>query len=179
MSFLTIICLLFQKPQKTVSKKSWFGKQKNVEGDSSLPESAFATPANRSPPPETEDDLKFAEPEAGTSETRNPVESENEPSKPTEAENEPSKPNEPENEPSKPAKPENEPSKPVKPEIEQKKPAKPENEPSKPGITMAYATARAAVAAAAFRRFLGKSKEEVAAIKVQTAFRRFLVMLSM
>lgn len=150
-----------KKPQKTISKKSsWFGKQKNVETDSSQAESAFATPALRSPPPEQEEDLKFAEPEA-------------EPSKPKEPENEPTKPIEPEDEPSKPTIPENEPIKPIKQEIEQKKPAKTENEQKKPASTMAFATSRAAVAAAAFRRFLGKSKEEVAAIKVQTAFRRF------
>ncbi|PWA75472.1 IQ motif, EF-hand binding site [Artemisia annua] len=138
-----------KKPQKTVSKKSWFGKQKSVEADSSQSESAFATPALRSPPLEPEKDVKFAEPEA---------------SKTTELKNEPSKEREPENEPSKP----------IKPEVEQKNPVKQDNEPIKPSYSMAYATARAAVAAAAFRRFLGKSKEEVAAIKVQTAFRRFL-----
>ncbi|PWA55784.1 IQ motif, EF-hand binding site [Artemisia annua] len=138
-----------KKPQKTVSKRSWFGKQKSVEADSSQSESAFATPALRSPPPEPEEEIKFAEPKT---------------SKTTELENEPSKEREPENEPSKP----------TKPEVDQKNPVKQDNEPIKPSYSMAYATARAAVAAAAFRRFLGKSKEEVAAIKVQTAFRRFL-----
>ncbi|KAI3816097.1 hypothetical protein L1987_15786 [Smallanthus sonchifolius] len=168
-----MICLLSKKAQKTSSKKSWFGKQKNIESDSSQPESAFATPALRSPPPERDDDLKF-EPEAEPSE---PTEQDNEPSKPIEPEHDPSKPIEPERDPSKtieperdpstPTKPDNDPSKPTKPDIEQKKHAK-------PGHTMAYTTARAAVAAAAFRRFLGKSKEEVAAIKVQAAFRQFL-----
>ncbi|KAK1415675.1 hypothetical protein QVD17_31460 [Tagetes erecta] len=143
-----------KKPQKTVSNKSWFGSQTNVEADSSQPESAFATPALRSPPPEQEDDLELEEQKAETSE-------------PTQQENEPDKDTVPEHEP------QNEPIKPTKQEIEEKKPAKPENEPTKPGYTMAFATSRAAVAAAAFRRILGKSKEEVAAIKVQTAFRRF------
>ncbi|KAK1419620.1 hypothetical protein QVD17_28840 [Tagetes erecta] len=142
------------KTQKTTSKKLWFGKQKNVESDSSQPESAFATPALRSPPPEREDDLKFSGTEA-------------ESSQPTKPDNEPSKPNEPERNPIKPIKPENDPIKPTKPDIEQKKS-------TKHAHTMAYATTRAAVAAAAIRRFLGKSKEEVAAIKVQTSFRRFL-----
>ncbi|XP_076911027.1 protein IQ-DOMAIN 3-like [Bidens hawaiensis] len=129
-----------KRTQKTSSKKSWFGKQKHIESDSSQTESAFATPAFHSPPPEPEDDIKFAEPQA---------------------------------EPSKPVEPEPEPSKPTKPEIEPKKPVKPDNEQSKPVHTMAYA-AKAAAAAASFRRFLGKSKEEVAAIKVQACFRRFL-----
>ncbi|KAI3695888.1 hypothetical protein L1987_78891 [Smallanthus sonchifolius] len=153
-----------KKTQKTSSKKSWFGKQKNIESESSQPASAFATPALRSPPPERDDDIKYAEPEAETSE---PTEQENEPSKPIEPERDPSRPIEPEGNPSTPKKPDNDPSKPTKPDIEQKKHAK-------TGHTMAYATAGAAVAAAAFRRFLGKSKEEVAAIKVQAAFRRFL-----
>ncbi|KAI3817684.1 hypothetical protein L1987_11481 [Smallanthus sonchifolius] len=140
-------------PQKTTSKKSWFGTQTNIESESSQPESAFATPAVRSPPPELEDDLKFAEPQAETSE-------------PAEPENKPSKDTLPEHEPHKPATPEDEPRKPTKIEFE-KKPTKSDYEPSKPGYTIASA-------AAAFRRFLGKSKEEVAVIKVQTAFRRFL-----
>ncbi|XP_071732889.1 uncharacterized protein [Rutidosis leptorrhynchoides] len=158
-----------KKPLKTASKKTWFGKQKN-EADSSHPETAFATPALHSPPPETEDDLKFAEPEAETSKLK---EQENESNRPKEPENEPSKSTEPEDEPSKPTKEEIEQKKPAKQENEQNKPAKQENEQKKIGSKMAYATSRAAVAAAAFRRFLGKSKEEVAAIKVQTAFRRF------
>ncbi|KAL8218236.1 hypothetical protein R6Q57_021609 [Mikania cordata] len=139
-----------EKPQKTPSKKSWFGMQKSIETDLSQPESTLH-----------EDDKRFAEPKVETSE-------------PTEQESVPSEPTEPEYEPNKPANAENEPSKPKKPEIVPKKPAKPDNEPSKPGYTMASATSRVAVAAAAFRRFLGKSKEEMAAIKVQTAFRRFL-----
>ncbi|KAI3731027.1 hypothetical protein L1987_62210 [Smallanthus sonchifolius] len=143
-----------EKPQKTTSKKSWFGTQTNVESESSQPESAFATPAVRSPPSEQEDDLKFSEPQAETSE-------------PTEPENEPSKDTIPEHVPDKHTTPEDEPRKPTKIETVQKKPTKPDYEPSKPGYTIASA-------AAVFRRFLGKSKEEVAAIKVQTAFRRFL-----
>ncbi|XP_076961025.1 protein IQ-DOMAIN 3-like [Bidens hawaiensis] len=125
-----------KRTQKTSSKKSWFGKQKHIESDSSQTESAFATPAFHSPPPEPDDDIKFAEPSGPTG-------------------------------------PDNEPSKPTKPEIEPKKPAKPDNEQSKPVHTMAYA-AKAAAAAAAFRWFLGKSKEEVAAIKVQACFRRYV-----
>ncbi|KAJ0775953.1 putative IQ motif, EF-hand binding protein [Helianthus annuus] len=90
--------------------------------------------------------------------------------KPTEPESELTKPTiTPEHEPNEPAKPEDQLSKPTKPEVEPKKTTKPENEPSKPGYT-----SRVAVATAAFRRFLGKSKEDLAAIKVQTAFRRFL-----
>lgn len=110
--------------------------------------------------------MKFAGPEAETSKQK-------------EQENEPSKSIEEENEPSESKIIENEPSKPIKEEVERKKPVKQENEQKKSGSKMAYATARAAVAAAALRRFLGKSKEEVAAIKVQTAFRRFLVMFFM
>nr|XP_043614077.1 protein IQ-DOMAIN 3-like [Erigeron canadensis] len=139
-----------KKPLKTASKKTWFGKQKNVESEPSQSETAFATPALHSPPPEREDDLKFAGQEAETSKQK-----------------------EPENEPSKPIEEQNEPNKPIK-EVEKKKPVKQENEQKKGGSKMAYATARAAVAAAALRRFLGKSKEEVAAIKIQTAFRRYL-----
>ncbi|KAJ0725546.1 putative IQ motif, EF-hand binding protein [Helianthus annuus] len=143
-----------KKTRKSSSKKSWFGKQKNIESDSSQAESAFATPALLSPPPEKDDDLKFVEPGAETSG--------------------PTGPTEPEHERNKPTKPENDLSKPTKPMTEQKKPTKPENEQSKPAHTIGFATARAAAAAAAIRRFLGKSKEEVAAIKVQAAFRRFL-----
>ncbi|KAK9059783.1 hypothetical protein SSX86_020487 [Deinandra increscens subsp. villosa] len=160
-----------KKTQKTSSKKSWFGKQKNIESDSSHSESAFATPALRSPPPERDDDFKFAEPEAEPSETAEPV---NESSKTTEPQHDPTKSTEQEPKANKPKKPENDLSKATKPEVEQKKPTKSENEQSKPAHTIAYATARAAVAAKAFKRFLGKSKEEVAAIKVQTGFRRFL-----
>ncbi|KAF5794699.1 putative IQ motif, EF-hand binding protein [Helianthus annuus] len=145
-------------PQKTASKKSWFGRQTNVESESSQPpESAFATPALRSPPSEHDDEDK---PEQSQAETSEPTEPESEQTEPTIT---------PEPEPNEPAKPEDQPSKPTKPEVEPKKTTKPENEPSKPGYT-----SRVAVAAAAFRRFLGKSKEDIAAIKIQTAFRRFL-----
>ncbi|KAD2392759.1 hypothetical protein E3N88_39736 [Mikania micrantha] len=150
-----------QKTHKITSKKSWFGKQKNIESESSQPESAFATPALRSPPPYRDDDFKFAESEA-------------EPSEFLEPDDDPSKTSQPEYDPNKPIEPEHDPSKPTKLEIEQKKPTKPENEQSQPVHTISYATATAAAAAAAFRRFLGKSKEEVAAIRVQAAFRRFL-----
>ncbi|KVI04993.1 hypothetical protein Ccrd_016688 [Cynara cardunculus var. scolymus] len=210
-----------KKPQKTVSKKSWFGRQKAVEPDSSMAESAFATPALRSPPSEPDEELKLAESQNAQSEptkleteTSKPTKPENEQSEPTKTENVQSEPINPENEQSnptkpedeqsnptkredeqsKPTKPEIEQSKPTKPEIEQGKPKKPEYEPSKPKKPENEPSkpkkleneqnknsfkARAAGAAAAFRRLLGKSKEEVAAIKVQTAFRRFLVMFYM
>ncbi|KAL8224109.1 hypothetical protein R6Q57_019584 [Mikania cordata] len=147
-----------KKTHKITSKKSWFGKQKNIESESSQPESAFATPSLRSPPPDRDDDFKFAESEA-------------EPSEFLEPDDDSSKTSQPKYEPNKPIEPEHDPSKPTKLEIEQKKPTKPENEQSKPVHTISYATA---TAVATFRRFLGKSKEEVAAIRVQAAFRRFL-----
>ncbi|XP_024990480.1 protein IQ-DOMAIN 1-like [Cynara cardunculus var. scolymus] len=171
-----------KKPQKTVSKKSWFGRQKAVEPDSSMAESAFATPALRSPPSEPDEELKLAESQNAQSE---PTKLETETSKPTKPENEQSEPTKTENiEQSKPTKPEIEQGKPKKPEYEPSKPKKPENEPSKPKKLENEQNknsfkARAAGAAAAFRRLLGKSKEEVAAIKVQTAFRRFLARKSL
>ncbi|XP_076929207.1 protein IQ-DOMAIN 3-like [Bidens hawaiensis] len=84
-----------------------------------------------------------------------PAEQQGETSEPVELENETSNETIPEREPSRPTKAEDDPQiRPAKqPEIELKKPSR---------------------VAAAFRRILGKSKEELAAIKVQTAFRRFL-----
>ncbi|XP_023729486.1 protein IQ-DOMAIN 2 [Lactuca sativa] len=146
-----------EKPQKTASKKSWFGKQKNIESETPHEESVFATPALRSPFPEPEEEVTIAEPE-------------NSPKKPAEPEIQPNKPTEPKIEPNKPTNPVIEEKKPPKPEFEPPpKPPKPVNEPVKPS----FAYSRAAVAAAAFRRLLGKSKEDIAAIKIQTAFRRF------
>ncbi|KAI3778286.1 hypothetical protein L2E82_07470 [Cichorium intybus] len=177
-----------KQPQKTSSKKSWFGKQKNIESDTPQEESAFATPALRSPPPESEDDGNDSEPENEPIKTtvpeiepNQPTEPKNDPNppptnpvneekKPPKPETEPSKPPQPVNEPAKPPKPVTEPVKPPKPVTEPVKPPKPVNEPVKPS----FAYSRAAVAAAAFRRLLGKSKEEIAAIKIQTSFRRFL-----